>query len=165
VTAGAAGVLAGVTALVSTARIAVRPASAPDPARPGVRSAKPRSPVLPPHLPRVADPDRPNSRTQIETKIPSQIPMQIPTNVARLCRAVEEATVSRAGVSAAFAAGITTPLCRRLRPDERMYPSAMYYFIVREAALGHDSVTASANLALGQTNGGLQRLRDLPAGE
>jgi hypothetical protein len=103
VTAGAAGVLAGVTALVSTAPIAVRP--------------------------------------------------------------VEEATVSRAGVSAAFAAEITTPLCRRLRPDERMYPSAMYYFIVREAALGHDSVTASANLALGQTNGGLQRLRDLPAGE
>jgi eukaryotic-like serine/threonine-protein kinase len=106
-------------------------------------SATPRSPVPIPALPRVlTDPQ--------------------PEQVARACQAVESAAVSLAGVSPEFARGVTGPLRRALRPQSAVYPIAMYYFVVREAALKHDSGTAAANLVTAQSNGTLVRFKDLP---
>ena len=38
----------------------------------------------------------------------------------------------------------------------------MYYFVVREAGLGHDRATAAANLAAAQRSGLILRYKDLP---
>ena len=43
-----------------------------------------------------------------------------------------------------------------------IYGVAMYYFIVREASLQHDSKTAAENLAAAQSKGLLLRLKNLP---
>jgi serine/threonine-protein kinase len=108
-----------------------------------VISAAPRSPVPIPALPRVLI-DAP------------------PEQVARACQAVESAAISLAGVSPDFARGVTGPFRRALRPQSAIYPIAMYYFVVREAALKHDSAAAAANLVTGQSNGTLVRFKDLP---
>jgi hypothetical protein len=46
---------------------------------------------------------------------------------------------------------------------EALYPVAMYYFLVREAALQHDNRAAANNLANVQATGSIVKLKDLPA--
>jgi hypothetical protein len=75
--------------------------------------------------------------------------------VARVCQQVEVAAVSLAGVNPEFARNITAPLRRVARPNTPIYPAAMYYFIVREAAAKHDKQLAAANLAAAHSSGHL----------
>src|SRR6185295_12893844 len=96
-------------------------------------SAAPKSPVPIPTLPRVLS--EPGA-----------------DQVARACQLVESAAVSLAGVSPEFARGVTGPLRRTLKQQSAIYPIAMYYFVVREAALRHDRATAAANLVAAQVN-------------
>jgi serine/threonine protein kinase len=76
-----------------------------------------------------------------------------------------EAEVLLAGVSADFARGITRALRAELKTGDVVFPSATYYFIVREAALKHDRQTAAANLVGAQRRGQLRSLRTLPTVE
>jgi hypothetical protein len=85
-----------------------------------------------------------------------------PDQVARACQAVESAAISQAGVSPEFARGVTGPFRRSLKAQAAIYPIAMYYFVVREAALKHNSAAAAAALATAQANGTLVRFKDLP---
>jgi serine/threonine protein kinase len=124
------------------------PAAAPPRPTPAARgapivSATPRSPVPIPRLPRMV------SSSDAE-------------QVARACQAVENAAVSLAGVSPEYARGLTGPMRRGVHGGSPVYPIGMYYFVVREAALKHDSATAAANLAAAQSSGALLRFRDLP---
>jgi hypothetical protein len=82
--------------------------------------------------------------------------------LARVCQAVEAAAVTQAGVSPEFARGATAPLRRALSRQATIYPIAMYYFLVREAALKHDSATAAASLASAHASGAILRFKDLP---
>jgi hypothetical protein len=82
--------------------------------------------------------------------------------MARVCHAVESAVMSLAGVSPEFARGITVAMRRQVRTNAPIYPIAMYYFIVREAALRKDSATAAADLATAQSSGTIVHLKDLP---
>jgi hypothetical protein len=81
----------------------------------------------------------------------------------RACQLVESALVSNAGLLPQYARGITAGLRHALGGKGDVYPVAMYYFLVREAALKHDNRTAAANLASAQGNGALLKFRDLPA--
>jgi hypothetical protein len=114
------------------------------PARPAATiSTMPRSPVPLPSLPRVMrDPE--------------------PEQLARVCRAVEAAAISLAGVSPEFARGITEPFRRAVTGPATIYPIGMYYFVVREAGSKRDSVTAAANLTFAQSSGAILRFKDLP---
>jgi hypothetical protein len=85
-----------------------------------------------------------------------------PEKLARVCQAVEAATVSLAGVSPEFARGVTGPFRRVVDRRSPVYPIAMYYFLVREAASKRDSAAAASNLAAAQSSGALLRLKDLP---
>lgn len=109
-----------------------------------VKSVTPRSPIPVPTLPRV-------------------YVAKDGTQLARVCAAVELALVSQAGVTPAFARGITGPIRRSVGTNSALYPVAMYYFIVREAGLQHDNHTAAANLASAHGSGILLKLKNLPA--
>jgi hypothetical protein len=108
-----------------------------------VVSARPKDPVPIPSLPR--------SYTSRD-----------PEQIARVCQLVERTAVSLAAVSPEYARGITGVLHRSLRPGSPIYPIAMYYFVVREAGLGHDQATAASNLAAAQRSGLILRYKDLP---
>jgi hypothetical protein len=85
--------------------------------------------------------------------------------LARMCSRVEAAVVALAGVSAEYARGITAPLQKVAEGDGEIYPVAMYYFIVREAALKHDNATAASALAAAHRDRLILRFKDLPAAE
>jgi serine/threonine protein kinase len=136
----------------SSTSVAAKPASPLAQAAPQIRnsgpvvSVMPKSPIPKPTLPRdhVA-------RTAEQ--------------VARVCQLVEAAAVSQGGVSPEFARGITGSLRRALGGGGEMYGVAMYYFIIREASLQHDSKTAAENLAAAQSNGFLLKLKNLPGND
>jgi hypothetical protein len=109
-------------------------------------SATPKSPIPAPALP----------RSYIAKDAES---------LARVCQIVESSTVSLAGVSPEFARGITAPLRRLVGVNGEVFPVAMYYFIIREAALKHDNKAAAANLAAAQSNGLILKFKNLPATE
>jgi hypothetical protein len=134
--------------VASTVKSQPRPAAPSAPAPPAtsgsVMSAAPRSPVPKPTLPRVfqaKDPDRLN----------------------QVFNVVESATISLAGVTPEYARGITGPLRRLMGANAEVYPVAIYYFIVREAALKHDKKTAAGNLASAYSNGLILKFKNLPA--
>jgi eukaryotic-like serine/threonine-protein kinase len=83
--------------------------------------------------------------------------------LAGMCRRIEAAAVTLAGVSPEFARGLTAPMQKQVETDGKIYPVAMYYFIVREAALKHDSAAAAAALAAAHRDGLILRFKDLPA--
>ncbi len=72
--------------------------------------------------------------------------------------------MSRAGLSPEFARDVTLPLLNALgdRSEATVYPAALYYLLVREAALRHDKATAARNLKNAHLGGGLRALLDLP---
>jgi hypothetical protein len=113
----------------------------------GIFSARPNPKVPMPGLPRshVVDDDE---------------------DLARVFALVEQEAV-RAGVTPAFAEGITTMLFGALEGEKsvRVYPVGMYYFIVREAALGHDKASAARSLLDRHLDQGVVRLSSLPARE
>ena len=88
-------------------------------------------------------------------------------DLAEVCQHVEDETVSRAGVTPAFASGVTALLRRALdgSGSAEIYPRAMYYFIISEAARGHDRETAAHNLLSSHKSGALRRLGNLVAVE
>jgi serine/threonine-protein kinase len=134
---------------------ALAPAPTPAPAPPpapkpvattmnesAVVSARPKAKIPAPHLPRMH-----------EAKSADEL--------ARMCGAVEAETVSLAGVSPEFAKGITASLRGALGGrSAQIYPEAMYYFIVTEAARGRDKKTASLNLLTAHNSEGLRKLGD-----
>jgi hypothetical protein len=104
------------------------------------------------------------SRTSIpKPTLPHGFVAQDSDQVGRACLLVESALVSEAGLEPAYARGLTGPFRRVLPNNAPVYPVAMYYFLVREAALRHDNKTAAANLANAQSGGTLVKFRDLPA--
>jgi serine/threonine protein kinase len=111
-----------------------------------VVSVMPRSPIPKPTLPR--DQFAENAE-----------------QVSRVCQLVESAAVSLGGVSPEFAHGITGSLQRSMGGGGEMYGVAMYYFIIREASLKHDSKTAAENLAAAQSKGFLLKLKNLPGND
>ncbi len=127
-----------------------RLAAAPAPAAPRVQST-PTAPPAP----------RPRATVPIPT-LPRIHIADDPEQLARACRAVENAVVTVAGVNPTFARGSTDRLCRSVPAHAPIYPIAMYYFLVREAALEHDSNAASANLEAAHASGVIVRYKDLP---
>ena len=85
--------------------------------------------------------------------------------LAGMCGRVESAVINLAGVSPEYARGITLPLQKAAERGAEVYPVAMYYFIVREAALKHDRATAAAALVAAQGDRLILRFKDLPAVE
>jgi serine/threonine protein kinase len=132
--------------------VAAKPSSPPAAGTPEIRtsgpvvSVMPRSPIPKPTLPR--DHFAENA-----------------DQVSRVCQLVESAAVSLGGVSQEFARGITGPFRRSLGGSGEMYGVAMYYFIIREASLQHDSKTAAENLAAAQSKGLLLHLKNLPGND
>jgi hypothetical protein len=86
-------------------------------------------------------------------------------SLARVCQIIESSTVSLAGVSPEFARGVTGQLRRLVGVNGEIFPVAVYYFIVREAALKHDSKTAAGNLAAAHSSGLILKFKNLPATE
>jgi hypothetical protein len=136
---------AATVAPTPAAKIGPPPAAAPAQVRSPspIVSVTPRSPVPKPTLPR-------------------EHVAQNAEEVSRICQLVESAAVSLGGVSPEFARGITGPFRRAVASGGPMYGIAMYYFIIREASLRHDSKTAAENLAAAQSKGLLLHLKDLP---
>jgi hypothetical protein len=81
----------------------------------------------------------------------------------RMCGRVESAVVALAGLTPEYARGITARFQAQIGANAEIYPVAMYYFIVREAGLKHDSATAGAALAAAQRTRAILVLKDLAA--
>jgi eukaryotic-like serine/threonine-protein kinase len=134
----------------SPAPVASTTSSRPAPAAPSgngsIVSATPKSPIPKPTLPRTffaSDADQ----------------------LARACALVESTIVSAGGVSPEYARGVTSAFRRTVGVSAEVYPVAMYYFLIREAAIKHDQKTAAANLAAAHSNGLILKFKNLPAVE
>jgi hypothetical protein len=85
-------------------------------------------------------------------------------DLLRVFALVETEVVSQAGVTPAFASGVTVPLRRALAGagGAHISPSAMYYFIIGEAGRGHDKRTAAHGLMVAHRSDIMRRLSSLP---
>jgi hypothetical protein len=119
-------------------------------------------PVAPAAAPSVEPPDPSRPRTIPIPTLPRVYLADDPDELTRICRAVESAAVRVAGLDAGFARGATDRLCQAVPAHAPIYPIAMYYFLVREAALGHDAATAATNLEAAHASGIIVRYKDLP---
>jgi serine/threonine protein kinase len=145
-TADSPGLVAGIPAIA---------APQTPPPRPPAPAAGPTPPA--PSPPAAAEQSVP---------IPSLPRVVVTEDAERLARAlaqVESSATRLAGVSPDFTRGVTARLRRSIRPRTPIYPVAMYYFLVREAAQGRDKMTAAANLAVAQASGLLGRSPDADA--
>jgi hypothetical protein len=97
--------------------------------------------------------------------LPRQVAARDGDQIGRACTLVEAALIAKAGLLPQYAHGITANLRHTLGGKGDVYPVAMYYFLVREAALKHDNRTAASNLVTAHGNGALLKFRDLPAVE
>jgi serine/threonine protein kinase len=77
-------------------------------------------------------------------------------HLARMCQQVEDALIARAGLPADYARGITMTLRQRVSAGAKVYPSAMYSFVIRQHAAGRDRATVSAALVAAQAEGSLR---------
>jgi serine/threonine protein kinase len=116
----------------------------PERAPAAIYSARPLSKVPPPRLPRVHR-------------------AQSPEDLDRVLALVEQEAVE-AGCSALFTRGITAALRRALagQSNPELYPAALYYLIVREAALGREREAAGRELASAHRSGVVKALNRLP---
>jgi hypothetical protein len=112
-----------------------------------VYSARPRSSVPRPGLPRIYT-------------------AQGSDDLPRMLAAVEEETI-KAGCSPEFVHGITGAVARALSTQRapEIFPAAMYYFIVNEAALGREKRTAEQELRKAHGSGIIRALARLPAAD
>jgi Protein kinase domain len=137
------GALALVAGGLRAHRRQATPVAAPAPTTGAVvLSGTPHNPVLKPALPK-------------------EYVARGPADLQSMAERIEAAAVG-AGVSREYAEGITRELQAALAPGETTYPAAIYYYIVREAALGFDRAHASKELLLAHRNGQLHRMRNLP---
>lgn len=163
---------------VPSAPVAAAPVAPAEASTPAPAEAAASTPVAPPASKpakgALTTSERPSATSAIALKSDGTIPVpHLPrvqtvasdAELARVFSAVEGQVITRAGIAPDFARGITAALRRVLPDGERheLYPVAMYYFLVREAALGHTRLEASQNLARAQGNQELLLLRDLPA--
>jgi serine/threonine-protein kinase len=124
---------------------AVTPAAPTTVGNESVLSKSPRSMIPAPHLPRLHQAGD-------------------AAELARACSLIEQEVITRAGVSAEYARGITASL-RQALADEypvEIYPVGMYYFIITEAARGHTKGAAAANLTANHKSGRVRKLNALP---
>jgi hypothetical protein len=127
------------------------PASAPSAAAAGpddaIRSSRPKAKIPVPRLPRA-------------------FATRGPDDLVTVCQQVEKEVV-QAGVTPAFASGVTTLLAGALggRPGVEISPVALYYFIIREAGLGHDKATAARALVASHLDQSIRHYSSLPARE
>jgi serine/threonine protein kinase len=131
--------------VVTPARIEVpRAPSLAEASAPPIFSTPPRSPIPRPNLPKV-------------------VAIERPQDLARALAVIEQAAIA-AGCSPEFAHGITAGLARLVRAgaDTQIYPAGIYYFILREAALGRDKQAAQRELADAHTTGIVRALARLP---
>jgi hypothetical protein len=130
-----------------------------------VPSPAPRA-AAPPAAPRSDEAiysERPKAKIPVP-KLPRSLVTRGPEDLARVCQQVEREVVS-AGVSPAFASGVTTLYASAMggRTDLEVYPVGLYYFIIREAGLGHDKATAARNLVGSHLDQSIRRFSALPA--
>ena len=113
------------------------------------------------------------AKAQSTTLTPSSVPRpSLPKvytargneDLQRVLAAVEQETL-KAGCSPDFARGITWSVYRSLAGQRaaEIFPSAMYYFIVNEAALGHEKRAAEQELRKAHGSGIIRALMRLPA--
>jgi hypothetical protein len=128
--------------------VAPAPAVVPRPDGGHVTSGRPRDSIPPPRL---------QSVYQAHGR----------EDLAAMCQLVEGETVSRAGVTPAFASGVTTALRQALENGDsvEIYPAAMYYFIISEAARGHDKEAAGRALLASHKSRALRRLDSMVSDE
>jgi serine/threonine-protein kinase len=154
--------------LPATARTIESP---PPPAATPPTGHTPPAPLV--SAPPAAAPPRPATSGRVLSRPPSKnIPYPslprtrsgAPRDLAVVLRQVEAQAVSLAGVSPEFASGVTGSLLNALgdRSEATIYPGALYYLLVREAALSHDKDTAARALKEAHLGGGLRPLLDLP---
>ncbi len=138
------------------------PAASEPAAVASVPKAPPAEPMARPSGPVVSA--RPKDRVPVP-RLPRTHEARDGANLARLLGQVENETVALAGVSKEFALGVTGPLRRALEARRQLvtYPVGVYYFIVSEAARGHDKQTAARNLVTNHENEGIRKLSALPA--
>jgi serine/threonine protein kinase len=102
-----------------------------------------------------------DAAAELESPFTPPAPLPLVTSIvdaghlARVCQQVEEALAARAGVPADYARGITATLRQRVAAGAKVYPSAMYSFVIRQHAAGRDRATVSAALAAAQAEGSL----------
>ena len=171
---GGAAAVATREAAVAAPAVSAAPAKetpAPPPAKPPEASATPPPRVLPSPVGPAA-PAR--AGAVFSAPPPAKLPppalprVYVPADGAelrRMCARVESTVTSLAGVSPEYARGITGRMQAVAAAGAEIYPVAMFYFIVREAALKHDSATAANGLAAAHRDGRILRLKDLPAVE
>jgi hypothetical protein len=113
--------------------------------RDGIYSVRPRASVPRPSLPKVYT-------------------AQGSDDLQGILAAVEEETV-KAGCSPEYAHGITGALHRALAGQRaaEVFPAAMYYFIVNEAALGREKKVAEQELRRAHLSGIVRALNRLPS--
>jgi eukaryotic-like serine/threonine-protein kinase len=113
-----------------------------------IRSQRPLARVPWPRLARVAHPAGPKETETILAAV--------------------EAETLKARCSPEYVRGVTGELARELSrrgPPQTIHPSAIYYFIVREAGLGRDKRAAADALAAAHTSGAIEALAGLPIAE
>jgi serine/threonine-protein kinase len=142
------------------------------PALPAAASYQPSPPAPATAAPRVeatgaAAPERILSATpHADVPLPSLPRVYRPDGAEDLRRVLAsvEAETIRAGCSPPFARGITRGLEEALRNERspELYPAAIYYFIVREAALGREKQVAAAELGRAHSSGVVRALSRLP---
>jgi hypothetical protein len=112
-----------------------------------IRSARPKAKIPVPRLPR-------------------SFLTRGPEDLAEACQRVER-EVLHAGVTPAFASGVTALLVGALggRPGVEISPVGLYYFIIREAGLGHDKATAARALVASHLDQSIRRYSSLPTRE
>jgi serine/threonine protein kinase len=146
-------------ALVPAGMVVAPPALA----RP-VAAVAPNTPPAPPSSPAAPPPAALGSGSRVpRPTLPRTFVAKDAEQLAQMGQLVEANVVRAAGISPDFARGTTGALLRQVGFREEIYPVAMYYFLIREAALKHSSKTAAGNLASAHASGGILKLRDLPA--
>ena len=133
----------------------------PRPAPPEPRAAVP--PAAAPRPNEAIYSERPKPKIPVP-RLPRSLRTRGPDDLARVCQQVEREVVL-AGVTPTFASGVTGLLASAMggRTDVEIYPVGLYYFIIREAGLGHDQATAARNLVGSHLDQSIRRFSALPA--
>jgi hypothetical protein len=95
--------------------------------------------------------------------LPKVYTAQGPDDLQRILTSVEQETL-KAGCSPDFSRGITAAVYRALAAQRsaEVFPAAMYYFIVTEAALGREKKVAEQELRHAHSSGIVRALNRLP---
>ncbi|HEY0712221.1 MAG TPA: PEGA domain-containing protein [Polyangia bacterium] len=131
-------------------------------------AAAPTVPLTPPSSPNAPAPRGPNLFPSPKSLVPkptlprSLVPSN-PAQLAHVCALVESQLVSPGGLGAAYVRGITNQFKKAVGGEREIYPVAMYYFLLAEAAIGYDKRAAAARLASAHADGVILKLKDFPA--